>query len=401
MFARFRRYPSVVVAATVLPALVAAPVVAAEPGSPVHAPAGFAAGWVNPRSSNWYDVLLFGTGKVAGRPGNVHAIRVSWDEGIMVDITDYACPTGIVGPAGCAKSGSETLYSSPGAATMTRVGRVGVDIAGTVSGDSGATYPVRLSLRPLGRIGYTIHSPYGERLMQRWDALRGTAAGRVGPWGLSQEGVTATAVSLTGATSYEWTGPGAPRPSAERDWVSTSDDRQGSVSWLRLGTVLGRPGNAHSGWVDTQVAWDAAADPWARVDAAEWNDWSCPAGVQPPKFATPNHVCTLLRNDQTWYAETGGGRTGREGLRVVGSVPVRVLTASGIRNTSTAVDVTLWPGGEHLRAPVWFGSGCKVVDTYANDAASTGPLGWVGLDSPRAEVTGGMLFVEKSFCTTG
>lgn len=368
--------------------------VAASPASSAErGNAGIDSGWVELAepyrgAGLTYDVR----GALANRPGNAHRVEfglaLGEDEGFRLQLSDFRCPAGTADILTCPRLARETAYDHR-ISVMRKVGRLGLDVEMTFTTPKGVTYPVRLTLRPGGPAWESLLAePFEGSVQEVYNDLRAqqvTATGRLGPLALSAPNATQQRAGLQTIIQYFWSGP-APRPATGRTtapsrtnqpptWIRQHDWRDSFTTWRRAGTVPGRPGTWHTGWTNARIT-DDAGDPLEVFAYAEWNDWSCPAGVTPPDIALKNSPCTLLRTDRGYSTQLTGSLEGTYGLRVAGRIPTRVITPAGTSRSSAPVDVTLRPAGERT-IKVYVNENRKLRAVYSTAAEPAGRMGSV------------------------
>lgn len=314
--------------------------------------AGVGSGWVKQWNSRDFDIGWLVSGAMPGRPGNLHRLAASsdWGDGhIRVLLTDYRCPAGTSTPTNCAQveTGYADAYGVRPGSGVTYVGASGIDVSTSLEGPA-LRGPLRLRIRPTAPLQYTT---YGHQ--ELWETLRVEAGGRIGPVDLATTRIDTA--RLTRSTGYAWSGPGGPRTSAggpQRQRL-VGDWRESAAHWVRMGPMTGRPGNAHSGFVNATVALaDPDNDPGARA-SVEWNDWQCPAGVRPPAFAVRPAPCTLLRTEHSRYAPLPATAAGPLGISQRGRVATTVVTPTSVTSSGRWLDVTYQPAGDTISEPVW------------------------------------------------
>lgn len=328
-------------------------------------------------------------GAVPGREGNFHRLFADGDpdEGVRVVIGDYTCPGD---DARCTFRGELTLWTDPDQpTTFSASGALVMKASGTVVVDAGPEYGYDLALAPTGPIRYSV-APY-HRLYERWDSLRGSVTGKIGPIDLASPGVRLEAIQVQKMRGFTWVGPGAPDRREESPTKRgrparsdlTSDERDATTTWIRMGGVTGRPGNAHSGYGRAVHVW--FPDGHGGFTESEWNDWNCPAGVRPPAFAKRGSRCSLLRTEHGTSDQVAMWRDGLRGVAVRGRVPTTVIAPTGVTDGHRAVDYRLQPAGDTFLMTGWFRS----LSTTAS-----GRLGWADLDSRAVTTRGGLLTVD-------
>lgn len=353
---------------------------------------GVGAGWTPVATSREFTIEWTVRGRLRERPGDFHTVmaRSDWDDlQVWIGLSDYRCPAGVTGPAGCALVGGGGGYTtesvSPGDG-VTYVGAAGIDVDAVIAGELAG--PLRMRLRPAGPLSHTVLGR-----MEEWETFRVDAEGRIGQLDLSRARITSADLSVV--TSYAWTGPGAPPRThvpASRAGLA-SDQRSSSAHWIRMGTLPGRAGNAHSGWVSALAQF---AEPRAGRQAstsAEWNDWRCPPGVRPPAFALRGAGCTLLRTEHAWGRMLPAAPVGPLGLRVTGQLPTSVLLPASVGGGTRSVDWTATPAGDSHTEQTPAEPGARIVTREFVGSTPTGRLG--GIDLATANAGGGHTSIFK------